>query len=220
MVRARSGFTLTELLVATAVFIIGFTAAFSMFLSAIRYRTFADSTARNAMAAASQMGEIYLDSGTEPGTGPVDPAKYSGNGDATNTLETGQTGMNTLLYTFNGIPGGMGRVRGSCAVGDYGNALEQSFDNNNGPAGAYADGAYATAIQVDILAMVSGDRHDVTTDYADLNQRLRLFLPNDPTLGSASAADSCDEVLVDRGIASVFRAVIVRHPHWYFAKSP
>ena len=66
-------------------FIIGFTAAYSMFLSAIRYRTFADATSRNAMAAASQMGEIYLDSGTEPGTTPMKPISYCGDGDATFT---------------------------------------------------------------------------------------------------------------------------------------
>jgi prepilin-type N-terminal cleavage/methylation domain-containing protein len=215
---SRAGFTLTELLVATAVFIIGFSAAFSMFLSAVRYRAFADSTTRNAMATASEMGEIYLDSGTETANlGPVRPSLYSGNGDATQPPNAA-TGMSVPLYVFNGIPGALGRVKNGCAVGDGNLTIENQFDaSGNGPAGIYADGPFATAIQVDIVSMVSGDRI-ATTDYTDLNQRLHIFYPNDPTLGTATAADACDNVLVQRGIASTFRAVIVRHPHWYYTK--
>lgn len=76
----RRGFTLIEMLVATAVFALGFTSCFALFLAGVRYRTQAEDLTRLSLAAGSLINEIAIDSGTR---GPLGrPDDHLGNGRA------------------------------------------------------------------------------------------------------------------------------------------
>lgn len=83
----RRGFTLIEMLVATAVFALGFTSCFALFLAGVRYRTQAEDLTRLSLAAGSLVNEIAIDSGKHgPGGKPDD---YVGNGRADDGAEGG-----------------------------------------------------------------------------------------------------------------------------------
>jgi prepilin-type N-terminal cleavage/methylation domain-containing protein len=56
----QAGFTLIEMLVATFIFIIGFTSVYALFLSGIKYRAEADAITRSSVAASNIINEMRL----------------------------------------------------------------------------------------------------------------------------------------------------------------
>ena len=124
---SRRGFTLTELLVATIVFMIGFVSVFALFLGGMRMRKLAEDTTRSSLAASCLIDEIRIDAG---GSGiAMPPIEYEGDGFApfrkvsssTSISEGLQSdappvapGANGLfdnpLFTYRPIPGTWYRV--------------------------------------------------------------------------------------------------------------
>jgi len=96
---ARRGFTLIEMLVATAIFAVGFTALYAMFLAGMRNRALAEATTRTSLAANSLIGDMRLACGTErAGTLPASSLPplalhYIGDGDAENGAEVAGADM-------------------------------------------------------------------------------------------------------------------------------
>jgi prepilin-type N-terminal cleavage/methylation domain-containing protein len=185
----RSGFTLVELLVATAVFVIGFAAVFGLFLAGMRFRKLADDTVLTSALASSLVAEVYLDSGKEGGSGPAVPSWYIGDGLATSQEPV--AGKATQLFAYPGIPGTEYRIV------DCTDLLQ-------------IDDAYATALHAEIVAMAPGV---ALPTYGDLDRRVRAYPATPPALPATSEGTFEDD-LVRRGVAMKFRAVIVRQPHW------
>ncbi len=190
----RRGFTLVELLVATAVFVIGFAAVFSLFLSGMRFRKLADDTTLTATLAASVLTEIYLDSSaTAVAGGPVAPSEYSGDGQAPLVAATeAPSGMATKMFAYPAIPGAFYRV-------------DNCTDLLNG------QDPFTTAINADMLTLCPGAKVD---DYSDLNRRLRLLTTAQAS--TATAGTDFEDQLVQHGVALRYKAVLIRQPHWLF----
>lgn len=70
----RRGFTLVELLVATGIFVLGFSVCLGLFLAGTRQRTAAEDHLRLGLAASSLVEEIGL--GTTPSTTITKPSDY------------------------------------------------------------------------------------------------------------------------------------------------
>jgi prepilin-type N-terminal cleavage/methylation domain-containing protein len=77
----RRGFTLLEMMIATAVFVIGFVSVYSLFLAGSRYRRQADVVLASAMAAEELITTLRLRAGTEPDS--LSERSYNGDGLAT-----------------------------------------------------------------------------------------------------------------------------------------
>ncbi|MBA2479453.1 MAG: prepilin-type N-terminal cleavage/methylation domain-containing protein [Planctomycetes bacterium] len=208
--RMRSGFTLVELLVASAVFVIGFVAVFALFLSGMRFRKLSDDTTMTAALATSMMGEIFIDSGSQGGTdGPAFPSDYIGDGVAKAATAAGAVGgeipnkMQTQLFPYQSIPGAYYRV----------DACTDPLLVTDDPIGA--DNPFATAVYAEIVAICPGG---TVSTYDDYNRRVRVFSPSDARITAADADQQIGDELVNRGIAMKYRAVIVRQPHWFFSQ--
>ncbi len=83
----RKGFTLTEMLVATTVFMIGFVAVYGLFLAGTRYRRIAETETSLSLAAGSLIAQWRLTVGRENGSTQYAPSEYVGDGDPTNGPE-------------------------------------------------------------------------------------------------------------------------------------
>ena len=101
----QRGFTLIEMLVATGVFMLGFSAAYTLFLAGVRYRTQASTNQRLAFALTSLAAELELSSGKLNTTG--DPSEYVGNGLAVDGAEPEDhtDPLQTVLFPYPGQPG-------------------------------------------------------------------------------------------------------------------
>ncbi|TVR47220.1 MAG: prepilin-type N-terminal cleavage/methylation domain-containing protein [Planctomycetota bacterium] len=70
----QAGFTLVEMLVASAIFIVGFVSVYGLFLTGVKYRSEADIITRSAVAASNVVNELRLGilplEETEVGDGP------------------------------------------------------------------------------------------------------------------------------------------------------
>ena len=193
----RSGFTLVELLVATGVFMIGFSAAFGLFLAAIRYRTMADDTIRLSLAASSLVEELAIGNGITPGTLKA-PSEYLGEGDL-----PGSTGAldPKKFYAYSGVPGTWYTV-------------ESCTDVLGG------DNPESATLHLNLLVLVF-TQADQPLTLEDINRRVRIVTnPSAGFRGQLEDTASNNEVqrvrdgLVQRGLAMRISAVVLRRPSW------
>ncbi len=188
---ARGGFTLLELLVATGVFIIGFTAAYGLFLSGMRYRHLAETTTRGALAASSLIHELRLDSGntSQPGT-PATPEKYLGDGDPNDgpEAETPQITVNDdELFPYPPMPGCWFRVL---------ECYDLSGNDQN---------ATTTTLHMTLL-VVPYPTAATTLTFTELRRRMRVD-------GTWSTERFIDD-LAARSLAIRQDLVVLRQPNW------
>ncbi len=196
---SRSGFTLVELLVATGVFMIGFAAAFGLFLAAMKYRTMADDTTKLSLAASSIIEELAIGNGTSLAgfPAPKPPTAYLGAGD----LPVTNSGVDPLtLYAYPGVPGTWYTFE-SCTdvLGDSGNAMTPTLHVN-----------------LLVLVFTAADP-SLALDLAEVNRRVRVVAP--PSAGYRGTLDAAEAVrvldgLVKRGMAMRVSAVVLRRPAW------
>ena len=193
----RSGFTLVELLVATGVFMIGFAAAFGLFLAAIRYRTLADDTTRLSLAASSIVEEMAI--GNAPTVPPVSkkPSDYLGSGDLPSIVNAGTT---FNFYAYPGVPGTWYTVE-SCTdvVGDATNEKTSTLHLN-----------------LLVLVFTSADPSQ-PLELEEVNRRVRIVnQPADGFRGKLTEDEMTQlrDGLVKRGLAMRISAVVLRRPSW------
>ena len=193
---SRRGFTLTELLVATIVFLIGFVSVFALFLGGMRMRKLAEDTTRASLAASCLIDEIRIDAG-DSGV-PMQPKAYVGDGFASadeNDGDPGGTGMASALYSYKPIPGTWYRV---LACTD----LEDNPQNTQ-----------TTVLKLDLLVVPFGTADEELT-MADIDRRLGLLSDLTPAQRAAASPEEFAARLVQRGIAFRFVAVVTRRPSW------
>jgi len=196
----RSGFTLVELLVATGVFMIGFAAAFGLFLAAVRYRTLADDTTRLSLAASSIVEELAIGNGATLPT-PNAPSVYLGAGDLPSITNAATDPLK--FYAYPGVPGTWYTVE-SCAdvVGDVTNIKTPTLHLN-----------------LLVLVFTAADPSQ-PLDLEEVNRRVRILNPVGGFRGTLDTAGTPSEVsqvrdgLVKRGLAMRISAVVLRRPSW------
>lgn len=187
---SRSGFTLVELLVATGVFMIGFSAAFGLFLAAIRYRTLADDTTRLSLAASSIVEELAIGNGSTQVVGSKTPDLYQGSGDLLGQTDT------TKFYPYAGVPGTWFTV-------------EKCTDVTGG------NDAHTPTLHLTLLVLVF-TQADSSLDLEDVNRRVRILTPANGFRGTLSNDEpqQIRDGLVKRGLAMRISAVVLRRPAW------
>lgn len=193
---SRRGFTLTELLVATIVFLIGFVSVFALFLGGMRMRKLAEDTTRASLAASCLIDEIRIDAGE--GGVPMLPKSYVGDGFARSSQPDGDvsgTGADSQLFSYKPIPGTWYRVL-SCTD------LEDD-----------AEHGLTTVLKIDLLVVPFGTSDD-TLSFADLDRRLDLMSELTRAQRAAVSPDQIAARLVQRGIGFRFVAVVTRRPSW------
>ena len=216
---SRRGFTLTELLVATIVFMIGFVSVFALFLGGMRMRKLAEDTTRSSLAASCLIDEIRIDAGGGGGGIAMAPKEYEGDGftpfidsDSTITTSLPKEGhqsdnppppsppsnppINPLLeyplFAYRPIPGTWYRVI-KCTD------LTNSATNTQ-----------TTVLKLDLL-VVPFSTADSTLTFHELDRRLSLFTN---TERSTITIDTISSRLVQRGLGFHFVAVVTRRPSW------
>ena len=205
---SRRGFTLTELLVATIVFMVGFVSVFALFLGGMRMRKLAEDTTRSSLAASCLIDEIRIDAG---GSGiAMSPKEYEGDGFApfiktdTNGIHEGLQSdtasisnglIDNPLFTYRPIPGTWYRVI-KCTD------LENSAAN-----------AQTTVLKLDLL-VVPFSTADSTLTFRELDRRLSLFTADERKNPLIFTIDTLSTRLVQRGLGFHFVAVVTRRPSW------
>jgi prepilin-type N-terminal cleavage/methylation domain-containing protein len=193
---SRRGFTLTELLVATIVFMVGFVSVFALFLGGMRMRKMAEDTTRSSLAASCLIDEIRIDAG---GSGiPMPPKAYIGDGFAHSSNMDGEvkTGgeLDQQLFPYRPIPGTWYRVV-KCTD------LENKDTNS-----------MTTVLKLDLL-VVPFNTADTSLDFTELDRRLSLFSATERGGGNITI-DAISSRLVQRGLGFRFVAVVTRRPSW------
>jgi len=211
----REGFTLVEMLVATGVFVLGFVAVYSLFLSGMRFRKLADDTARTATLASTLLTEMYLDSDGAPGapaaaSGPATPADYDGSGNPTSPETSSVSGLSTPLYSYSGIPGTVYRFSNTTDL------LGNTVASGDSPDPV----SLSTALVTQVFIACPGV---ATPTLNDLN-RTHLVQGTDPQplfnnqqfedLSPANQALALQQQMVAHGAAMQYTAVVIRQPHW------
>jgi prepilin-type N-terminal cleavage/methylation domain-containing protein len=196
---SRRGFTLTELLVATIVFLVGFVSVFALFLGGMRMRKLAEDTTRASLAASCLIDEIRIDAGGV-GTGvPRAPKAYVGDGFVESGEDDGDPGgplaIDTPLFSYKPIPGTWYRVMRSTD-------LEDSDQNT-----------LTTVLKLDLLVVPFGTADEALT-LGDLDRRLGLLSDMTATERRAATPDQVAARLIQRGIGFRFVAVVTRRPSW------
>jgi len=207
---SRRGFTLTELLVATIVFLVGFVSVFALFLGGMRMRKLAEDTTRSSLAASCLIDEIRIDAGGGGGggaaAGPKPPWEYEGDGFAPFTAGSSDSEEGTQtdpapgarppadnpLFPYKPIPGTWYRVM-KCTD------LEDNTTN-----------AQTTVLKLDLLVVPFGSS-DNRLLFSELDRRLALL---DATERRTANVDQIAARLVQRGLAFRFVAVVTRRPSW------
>lgn len=194
----RRGFTLTELLVATIVFLVGFVSVFALFLGGMRMRKMSEDTTRASLAASCLIDEIRIDAGE--GGSPFPPKAYVGDGFAragngNEDGEVGATGMESPLFPYKPIPGTWYRVMRSTDLEDN------------------AENALTTVLKLDLLVVPFGSSDDTLT-LLELDRRLDLLSEMTRAQRAAATPDQVAARLVQRGIGFRFVAVVTRRPSW------
>ena len=209
---SRRGFTLTELLVATIVFMIGFVSVFALFLGGMRMRKLAEDTTRSSLAASCLIDEIRIDAGGGGGRIAMAPKEYEGDGftpfidsDSTITTTLPMEGhqsdnppsppsllLDYPLFAYRPIPGTWYRVI-KCTD------LTNSATNTQ-----------TTVLKLDLL-VVPFSTADSTLTFKELNRRLSLFSTTE--IGRITI-DDISSRLVQRGLGFRFVAVVTRRPSW------
>ncbi len=216
----RGGFTLVELLVATGVFIIGFVAVYTLFLSGMRFRKLSDDITKTSTLASTLLTEVYIDSPySTTATAPAKPTDYDGCGDpryvetATPAPATAPKVPQVPLYAYQGIPGTVYRLSNT-----------QDITQTNDP--------MATALVTTVLALCPGGLPPANAQsgqtlaspvatYQDLENRSHLMLKDSgyqALSGVLPQAQYYENALVQHGIAMSYTAVIIRQPHWLYAQ--
>lgn len=189
----RRGFTLVEMLVATAVFLLGFTACFALFLGGVRFRTRADDLTRLGLAASSLVHEIAIDSGKH-GPGGGKPCDYVGNGRA----DDGAEADDKELYAYPSSPGIWYRVL-SCTD------LRGLRGDETSPATAAATAQSSPTLHLDLLVVAfPADNAPINLD--DVARRIGTK--------DRSSRDSIIADLEARGLALRLTTALVRQPSW------
>jgi prepilin-type N-terminal cleavage/methylation domain-containing protein len=183
----EAGFTLVEMLVASAIFIIGFVGVFALFLSGIRFRKLSEDITRTALASSSLVSEIRIDAGREGAAKP--PQDYVGDGFASDASDAA---LSDDLYAYPQQPGIWYRVM-ACT--------DLSGDPTN---------VAATALRLRLVT-VSFATSDTALTFTDVKNRLRLKKADgsDPI-----GPDEIATELTRRGVAMTTNTVIVRRPAW------
>lgn len=193
---SRRGFTLTELLVATIVFLIGFVSVFALFLGGMRMRKLAEDTTRASLAASCLIDEIRIDAG-DSGI-PLQPKAYIGDGFARSSEPDGDvsgTGIESVLFGYKPIPGTWYRVLNCTDLEDNG------------------ENALTTVLKLDLLVVPFGASDEVLT-FRDIDRRLNLLSDMTRQQREAASPDQIAARLVQRGIGFRFVAVVTRRPSW------
>ncbi|HEX3134733.1 MAG TPA: prepilin-type N-terminal cleavage/methylation domain-containing protein [Planctomycetota bacterium] len=207
---SRRGFTLTELLVATIVFLVGFVSVFALFLGGMRMRKLAEDTTRASLAASCLIDEIRIDAGgggaAGAASGPQPPIAYEGDGfapfkpgssdtdegTATDPAPGARAPADNPLFPYKPIPGTWYRVM-KCTD------LEDSTTN-----------AQTTVLKLDLLVVPFGSP-DKRLLFSELDRRLALL---DNSERSGATVETIAARLVQRGLAFRFVAVVTRRPSW------
>ncbi|MCK6488222.1 MAG: type II secretion system GspH family protein [Planctomycetes bacterium] len=180
----RRGFTLVEMLVATAVFALGFTSCFALFLAGVRYRTQAEDLTRLSLASGSLINEIAIDS-SKHGAGDGSPATYVGNGRADDGPET-----SLELYPYP-------------ATGTWYRVVAcTDLAGSNDPA--------SPTLHLTLL-VVSFAASSPTLDLAEVARRVGT---RQRTVATEAEALLVAQELADRHVAVLVRTVILRRPSW------
>lgn len=202
---SRRGFTLTELLVATIVFLVGFVSVFALFLGGMRMRKLSEDTTRASLAASCLIDEIRIDAGGGGAIGggvPMAPKAYVGDGFALSSQNDGDPGgitvEDTPLYPYRPIPGTWYRVMKCTDLEDV------------------ATNSQTTVLKLDLLVVPFASRDDLLT-FHELDRQLNLLpelgSPNDKRRQEASPEAAATKLL-QRGIGFRFVAVVTRRPSW------
>lgn len=197
----RSGFTLTEMLVATIVFLVGFVAVFGLFLAGMRFRKLAEDTTRASLAASCLIDEIRLDAGGGMTNAPKQPLDYVGDGFADPTaggLDEGSTDSSAPqdpLFSYRSVPGVWYRVMKSTDL------------NGSGT------NARTTVLHLKLL-VVPYATSDPDLTFETLNRRLKLVLTSDGKVDTNASPTAVGDALVQRGIGFTYQVVITRRPSW------
>lgn len=196
----QRGFTLIEMLVATGVFMLGFSAAYTLFLAGVRYRTQAAATQRLAFALTSLAAELTLSSGKhEGGAALADPGAYVGNGLAIDPPELEDLGdlTKTDLFPYPGLSGVWYRVM----------ACKDLHGQDSSPAAAGLLPADQSATLHARILVITVPTDDAVLKFSDLQRRYQL----EATLVTP---DLIAAALVDRGLAMQCETVLLRRASW------
>lgn len=206
----RRGFTLIELLVATAVFTFGFTAAFGMFLAALRYRTLADDTIKLSLAASSIPEEIAIgkiSTSVTPPPNPFPPSRYDGDGLPIYGATQPSLTTSDVLLSYPSIPGTWYRIEKCTDL--------LGFDTNTATTTLHAElvvlafsQAQGTSLKLDV---VWNRLRPLQNDLPGLATYRARTVPNNLTPEESTALI---DLLVRRGMAIRRAVVIVRRPAW------
>ncbi len=198
----KRGFTLTELLIATIIFLVGFVSVFALFLGGMKMRKLAEDTTKASLAASCLIDEIRIDAGGGGGGVPQVPASYVGDGfapfrEGTNFLNGDEGNPNEAdslenpLFRYKPLPGVWYRVL---------HATDLVGGND----------AQTTVIKLDLLVVPLGTA-DTSLTFADINRRLGLMPQSE---AQSATVDVISTLLVQRGIGFRFQAVVTRRPSW------
>jgi prepilin-type N-terminal cleavage/methylation domain-containing protein len=104
----RRGFTLVEMLVATGIFVIGFTALYTMFLIGVRNRVQAEAITATSLVADAVVARLRSEAAIVPAAAP---SLYIGDGDADNGAEgASPCAADDLFFAYVDQPGVFYRV--------------------------------------------------------------------------------------------------------------
>jgi len=184
----RHGFTLIEMLVATAIFAVGFVAVFGLFLAGIRFRKMSEDLTRCSLASSSLVSEFAIDAGRETAA-PCAPSLYEGDGFA------------DTASTHDSDPDMLGRYRAQPGV-FY--RVEKATDLLG------QDDPLTTVVRLKVL-IVPWATADTTVSLTNIAKRLQI-VDASGTLMTDPIAIGSD--LARRGLAMRTDAVITRRPAW------
>ena len=183
---ARTGFTLVELLVATGIFVLGFSVCLGLFLAGMRHRSAAEDHLRLGFAASSLIEEIGL--GTTP-TGLVTTPKPS---DYLTPF------ANDALQSVPGHANVWYRIE-SCT-----NAVVRSDDPT-----ASMDAATADTLLTKLLVISFATANPPAT-MTEINRRLRIVDPKTFDPHDAAQVTKVTDYLLSRQLALRMETVILR----------
>jgi prepilin-type N-terminal cleavage/methylation domain-containing protein len=197
--RRTAGFTLLEMLVATGIFLVGFSAAYGLFALGMYYRQQSESLTKSSLAANALMDEFRLESGlegTRPApynqeTAPCKPPLYVGDGFAGNKAE-GTPLAPDVLFPYRPLPGVFYVVTRCTDL-------------------AGGDDALTTTLHLTLVVVPLPIDDNKPIPITELRRRFRI----NPTSGTNSATnDVIIDELVKRGIAFRFHSALLRRASW------
>jgi hypothetical protein len=174
----------------------------------MKMRKLAEDTTRSSLAASCIIEEIRIDAGGGGGGTPRMPSEYIGDGfapfrEGTNVLD-GEEGifepeltpasLENPLFRYKPIPGVWYRVL---------NATDLNDRND----------ANTTVIKLDLLIVPLGTA-DTSLTFSDLNRRLGVLSNLTADEEKRATMNETSALLVSRGIAFRFQAVVTRRPSW------